>query len=134
MNFSIIIIDDDPTIMVLHKSFVQKRLGIVPLVFGNGQLGLDYFLGPESTADHYLILLDINMPVLDGWGFLDAIQHHQVKAKIQVIMVTSSIDVVDKEKAMTYPQVIDYLEKPLRIAACDKIKVLPTLVQFFAQQ
>lgn len=134
MNFKIIIIDDDPTILVLHKSLVNKRLGSQPLVFANGKLGLDFFLGDESTADNYLILLDINMPVMDGWGFLDAIQHHPIKASIQVIMVTSSIDVVDKEKAMEYPQVIAYLEKPLRIAACDKIKELPTLVQFFTKQ
>ena len=70
-----------------------------------------------------LILLDINMPVMDGWEFLDIFdQLPENKTKdCKIIMHTSSIDPRDIEKAKTYKAVVDYMTKPLNLQSLSKI-------------
>jgi CheY-like chemotaxis protein len=68
---------------------------------------------PSQLPD--FIFLDINMPELDGWEFLDEFMKlpAAVQEKVQVIMLTSSIDISDIAKSRTYKPVIDFLSKPL---------------------
>ncbi|RXG18486.1 CheY-like chemotaxis protein [Leeuwenhoekiella aestuarii] len=58
-----------------------------------------------------IIFLDLNMPIIDGWTFLDNLQEN--KNSTQVVIVTSSTSSIDKEKAQNYTQVVDFLIKPL---------------------
>ena len=58
-----------------------------------------------------LIFLDLNMPIIDGWKFLDSLQ--QNKNSTRVVIVTSSTSALDKKKAQSYTQVVDFLIKPL---------------------
>lgn len=67
-----------------------------------------------------LILLDINMPDIDGWKFLELMGATE-NANIKVIMVTSSTSSMDKMKAREYPQVLDYYVKPLSVAMVKNI-------------
>ncbi|MDB5256988.1 MAG: response regulator receiver protein [Chitinophagaceae bacterium] len=62
------------------------------------------------------ILLDINMPYIDGFDFLDLCQSSDILEAIHVIMYTSSLRLEDRKKALTYSAVKGYLEKPLQIA------------------
>ncbi|MFD2827976.1 response regulator [Leeuwenhoekiella polynyae] len=64
-----------------------------------------------ETQKPDLIFLDLNMPIIDGWKFLDNLQ--QNKNFTQVVIVTSSTSSIDKEKAQNYTQVVDFLIKPL---------------------
>ena len=59
------------------------------------------------------IFLDINMPGMNGWEFLEA--YHNKGLKIPVIMLTTSIDEEDRARALEWEQVAAFLEKPLRI-------------------
>lgn len=59
------------------------------------------------------VLLDINMPEIDGWKFLELMSLKSTCVAIKVIMVTSSTSPLDKLKSEEYPQVVDYLIKPL---------------------
>jgi CheY-like chemotaxis protein len=61
------------------------------------------------------ILLDINMPILDGFHFLDEFDKFkpQIKDNIKIIMLTTSLNPMDMEKSKTYKQVIKFLHKPL---------------------
>lgn len=70
-----------------------------------------------------LILLDINMPVMDGWEFLEAFVHlpKTVLDDCKVVMHTSSIDPRDVEKAKTFNSVSDYITKPLTVQSLSKI-------------
>ena len=61
------------------------------------------------------VLLDINMPILDGWGFLDLFEMPSNKKTIQpkIIMLTSSISEKDEERALNNPHVSHFLVKPI---------------------
>ncbi len=58
-----------------------------------------------------LIFLDLNMPEINGWNFLDVLKERNDPT--QVVIVTSSTSNIDKEKAQNYTQVVDFLIKPL---------------------
>ena len=60
-----------------------------------------------------MILLDLNMPILDGWQFLDEFIHLPLKKEISIFIVTSSIDPSDIEMAKNYKMVKSYIMKPI---------------------
>ena len=64
-----------------------------------------------SNTNPDLIFLDLNMPEVNGWQFLEVLTEKQNQT--QVVIVTSSTSKHDKEKAQKYAQVIDFIEKPL---------------------
>jgi CheY-like chemotaxis protein len=115
MNFKLIIVDDDPEYIFFHK-LLAKKSGFYedPLTFSSGQEVID-FLATEQDEDqeNILIFLDIYMTDVDGWGVLDYLQSINRPDKIKVILITSSVSMEDKKKAIQYPNVIEYIEKPL---------------------
>jgi CheY-like chemotaxis protein len=120
MMLETIIADDDEMVVFLHKiAAAESGLSQRPVVAYNGSQALDFI--QKNTATPFLILLDINMPVMDGWEFLDAIQNLE-SPSVFVVMVTSSVDSRDRNKALKYAQVIDYIEKPLSVEVCVQIK------------
>lgn len=64
-----------------------------------------------TTINPDAILLDLNMPVMDGWEFLDKMQQQRMLHK--VFILTSSTSVLDKERSKTYENVERFLVKPL---------------------
>jgi len=133
MSLNVLIVDDDKMITLLHKVMVTKnKICANPLLFKDGKEPLDFLVNEYKPEERYLVLLDINMPILNGWEFLDEIQTKEFSKEIMVIIVTSSVDSSDKLKANTYPQVIGFLEKPIRTDSCNYIKTLPELAPFFS--
>ncbi|MEG9328453.1 response regulator [Salinimicrobium catena] len=112
----VMIVEDDPMVTYIHKALLVKRdLCYDPLNFMNGVEALDFILD-DSKKDKkalYLILLDINMPLMNGWEFLEAIQDCEVANRTEVIIVTSSPDPKDRCKAEELNLVTGYIEKPL---------------------
>lgn len=68
---------------------------------------------PDSLPD--IIFLDLNMPDLSGWEFLDILSEHEKKYmhKCKVFILSSSVDTAEKEKAKEYKLVAAFLHKPL---------------------
>src|SRR5690606_971157 len=105
------VVDDDKIICLLTRKHLQKYTTLPLKEFPDGKAALDHLLLAPATP--VLVLLDINMPVMNGWDFLEEVNRRNLP-HLQVIMVSSSINTHDKATAMSYPQVIDYLQKPLR--------------------
>ncbi|WP_375253690.1 response regulator [Dokdonia donghaensis] len=112
------IIDDDP-IFVFGAQRLMKMSNFCKgfLIFHDGEQALNHLLpvlrGTVKSAIPDVILLDINMPILDGWQFLDGIITIDVVKEITIFIVTSSIDPRDKEKAETYSNVKNFIVKPI---------------------
>lgn len=115
---TIALIDDDSIFQLtasrmLHAADNQATV----LQFSNGEEGLRYLLmNAENRANlPDIILLDINMPYMDGWTFLN--DYGELKKQLQkniiIYMVSSSIDPVDINRAKSNSNVKDFLIKPI---------------------
>ena len=130
MSVAVLIVDDDKAVRFFHQVIVtQCGLSNHPLCFGNAKDVLQYFDENYINDDIYLLLLDINMPVMDGWDLLDIIENKPYKGQVYVVMVTSSVDRADREKANRYSMVLDVIEKPITDDACKKIFELSSVAQ-----
>ena len=107
------VIDDDKMVLFIQEKMLQMSgFSSTPLKFEDASKALDYFKSNTNTKD-VIIFLDINMPYISGWEFLDELEENQPKQNINVIVVTSSIDLRDKESAFEYDSVVDYMVKPV---------------------
>jgi len=127
----VIIIDDDDIMVFLQRKIFQRCGLAKDLMSFRAATAAIEFLKTEEINQHFLILLDINMPGMNGWQFLDILKEMKVSKNVFVIMVTSSIDRYDKEKAGSYTNVIDFMEKPVSIENCNRIKEYVMLKEFF---
>ncbi|AFL85093.1 CheY-like receiver domain-containing protein [Belliella baltica DSM 15883] len=118
----ILLIDDDPIINFVTNRFLRKAGYQNEIIkFEHSLEGFDYVkavltsfdLGPCSV----LIFLDINMPVLNGWGFLEQFEKLPAKAKevFRIVILTSSYDPKDIKMANDDKNVSGYVVKPLSI-------------------
>ena len=131
MNLKVLIIDDDEVVVFIQKKLMANNdISDCPLVFKRARLALD-FIAAEDQEVEFLILLDINMPGMDGWDFLNELNNAPDKKRYHVIMVTSSVENRDKEKAAKYPMVKGFLEKPISNDCCRMIKAIPEINHFF---
>jgi len=115
-NKTTYIIDDDKLSIKLVSLLLSRNQfckAIFP--FHNPNLALDALrMNADSLEDlPDIILLDLNMPVLDGWQFLDEFVLLPLQKEIAVFIVTSSIDPFDIEKGKKYPIIKDYIMKPI---------------------
>lgn len=132
MSLKVLVVDDDEIIVFLHNMIMEDNgMASDSLSFQNGKEAFDYLNSENNLNQTCLVLLDINMPVMNGWQLLDNIQSAPYAKNIHVVMVTSSIDTEDREKASQYPQVIAYFEKPLNNKSLKQLKELPQISPYF---
>jgi CheY-like chemotaxis protein len=125
------IIDDDDLYKLLLKKSV-KNLGnnVEILTYSNGEEAFIELSKLKNSPDLLpdLILLDINMPVMNGWELLDELNLRNIPlGRIYVIMVTSSVDPLDRLKATEYQHIIGFLEKPLTTQSIHTIRNIPQI-------
>lgn len=114
----IFIVDDDPIHQQIANIMIRRQgIGENVRAFSDAQDVLDYLrqysFEPDLLPD--LILLDLNMPVMDGWEFLNdyAGFYKDLSKQIGIFVLTSSIDDKDRKKVDDYSFVRGYLTKPL---------------------
>jgi len=122
------IIDDDSIYVNLIKKIIEtKKLCDNLLIFNDGKDGIDYFesLLQNFTKDNIpeVILLDINMPIMDGWEFIERFTKIKNKfhRQITLYVVSSSINVTDVDRAKSLSSVENYLVKPVNIDELEAI-------------
>ncbi len=125
-KISFLLVDDDMINNFLTKEFLEIYLPNAETYTAlNGKEAIDFLVTlvdtPENLPD--VILLDINMPVLDGWEFLDYLEtlNHPTLNKIRIYMFTSSVYYKDIDKSKNYKSVKDLFSKPLSEEIIHKI-------------
>jgi len=122
------IIDDDGIYIKLVKKIIEtKKLCKNLLVFNDGKESIDYFetllqnLSVKNIPE--IIFLDLNMPVMDGWEFLERFTkiRNRLDKKITLYVVSSSINPTDMDRAKSLEHVTDYLIKPIKIKELEDI-------------
>lgn len=118
------IIDDDPIYI-----FCTKRIMVLAdfcesfMVFHNGKEALDRLTSVIKAKENLpeIILLDLNMPVMDGWEFLEEFTKIPCDQKITIYIVTSSIDPEDVVRGQQYEAISNYIVKPVTIESLKDI-------------
>jgi CheY-like chemotaxis protein len=106
----VLLVDDDQANTFLCESLLKSSKTAKKVIVAiDGQEAIDFI---EKGLRPDLILLDIRMPVMDGFQFLE--EFEKLNLPTPIIMLTSSAREEDRRKALAYPNVFDYLEKPLR--------------------
>lgn len=109
----IVIVDDDDICNMLSIRMLKKWLNAELIAFENPEEALDFLSNQKEQPDY--ILLDLLMPLMDGWGFLDRLKDMVggVGISSKVIILTSSIRKSDKQKALSFSCIESYVNKPL---------------------
>jgi CheY-like chemotaxis protein len=112
------IIDDDEVYIYAIKRLIKiQNLCDEVLVFTDGKQAVDYLEEHQNdgTPMPEVIMIDVNMPVLDGWGFIEAFQKMDLEStkNTKLFMISSSIDPRDVKKAKEIPLIIKYIFKPI---------------------
>ncbi|MDX1364375.1 MAG: response regulator [Arenibacter latericius] len=117
---SIFIVDDDPITVFGINKLLKSVVECEDISdFQNGQKAIDYVqkLLLENKELPDIIFLDINMPIMDGWGFLEEFIKIPTTKSVKINIVTSSIDQSDKDKSESFKSFthhpIIFISKPI---------------------
>ena len=112
------IIDDDPMATFYIKRLAELgELADIITIYDKARGAVDYLLQHKSSLEHLpdVILLDIYMPELDGWGFLQefGMIKDQLEKKVHIYIISSSGNLRDINRAKSIPSVTEYIQKPV---------------------
>ena len=118
------IIDDDEIFIYGLKRMMQvANFCESIMIYRDGQEALDSLKAVIENKEKLpdVILLDLNMPILDGWQFLDEFVQIELDKKITIYIVSSSVDPADVLKAQEYCAVSNYIVKPVSMEILQEI-------------
>lgn len=113
-----IVVDDDPINNIICKAVIRNSYAEMDvLIFEYPEKALKYIENEYSNTEtniSTILLLDINMPIISGWQFLERYNHfsNTLKNNFSIYILSSSISESDKDLAANNTQVKGYLEKP----------------------
>jgi response regulator RpfG family c-di-GMP phosphodiesterase len=132
MNNSIkkfLLIDDDPLNNYLTKRVIKKVFQDAEIIeFTEPEIALTHLENNylnNIVNEKIIVFLDINMPTMSGWEFLQKFEKYNetIKNQFDIFMFSSSINPADINRAKQDPMVIDFIEKPLEIEKLIKLFV-----------
>ena len=130
----ILCIDDDQITLMLCKMVIAKASFSNEIATAkNGEDALNFFdilkTSDKNIIKPELIFLDLNMPIMNGWEFLEAFNTEKYAEfhNTKIIILSSTIDPGDLEKSKKYPLVIDFLPKPI---SKEMLEYLKDKIQF----
>jgi len=119
------LIDDNKVFHIVTKRLLQnfpdKIRDIVQ--FENGKEALDYFIEHQDDSELLpdLVFLDVNMPIMDGWKFLERVKDVVFSKHIVFHICTTSVCPEDTERAKDYEMVDRYIIKPIKM---DQLEII----------
>ncbi|NHN26329.1 response regulator [Flavobacterium jejuense] len=121
----IMLVDDDPFTnkyneIVLNQMNASENI----VIFQNAKEALQYL--DEMKEEVNLILLDINMPIMNGWQFIEHYEslEKEKQTAIVVVMLTSSMNSDDKKRALDFKSIKKFINKPMTAGLVKEILAL----------
>ena len=127
---AVMLIDDNEIDNLINQKMIEAASLCENIYTHTGaKSAIEFLKNLEKMADSVndffpeLIFLDIDMPLMDGFQFLDEFEKlsNDTKGKIKIVMLTSSINPQDMSKAKKYPYVKKYINKPLTQENLEKL-------------
>ena len=120
------IIDDNKIYQFMLTRIIKKnKLAEGIITFSDGEKAIQYLTDNRSNNEKIpdVIFLDVSMPVMDGWQFIEGYANikTEIKKKIVIYMLTSSVDPVDIERASKISEISDYITKPIKLEEIKRI-------------
>ncbi len=130
INKALVINDDAITRMVACKMISKAEFANETVIACDGQAGLSYFDGCLKAGNTGMselpefIFLDLNMPVMDGWDFLEVFskQYAVHFPSVKIAIMSSFVNDADKQKLQQYGMVLDCIAAPMNLGALSAIK------------
>jgi len=127
----VLLIDDDEPTTFLSSLFIEEADCAEKIqIADSGEKALNYLKSIEENSSANgelitpdLIFLDINMPAMDGWEFLEKYRQlgNKCKGNVIIIMLTTSLNPDDRMKASQIPEISGFENKPLTPELIDKV-------------
>ncbi|MBP7511348.1 MAG: response regulator [Bacteroidia bacterium] len=112
--------DDDVTLMICKLRLKKSQFCEEVHTADNGEEAIQFFKNQLSLSEversiPELIFLDINMPIINGWDFLDEFEksYSGFFPNVKIKILSSSVDPKDLEKASNHPLIMGFITKPL---------------------
>lgn len=121
-----LLVDDDSICNALSEMLLKKKFREYSEIaaFTSPVDGLAFFkqVLADESYNKVLVLLDINMPVMTGWEFLeDYAKLPESNVHVDIFILTSSVSDSDKDKARNNPNVKDFITKPITLSVVEKL-------------
>lgn len=140
----VLLVDDDETTLILCE-FILERYDFAREIVkcSNGLEAFGFFENYQESKTQgtteklpQLIFLDLNMPVLSGWDFLDDLyqQFPNVVPDLKVVILSSTVDPKDFERSKQYSVVADFINKPLNQTSLVQLQNNAKLKPLFSEQ
>lgn len=113
MNKRVLVIDDDPFALYINQEVIEPLVTPTLKTYTRAGDALEVLQENHAKDMHSLIFLDLNMPEMNGWEFLDKISELSIRPDVFVVIITSSIDQRDYKRALQHPNVVDFIVKPI---------------------
>lgn len=118
ININFIVVDDDSVNNLICRKVIRHLFPKADVVtFTNPETALTYIKSTyaNSSGNETILLLDLNMPILSGWDFLEVFEDFDanIKGQVKIYILSSSIDQNDKDCAANNKNISGYIEKPL---------------------
>lgn len=119
----VLFIDDDSVTFLINRRLMGKILPETEIVHAsNGKEAITYYLNlleyiEGGVSYPELVFLDLNMPVMDGWGFLKEFSKPKFQCfdNTKIVLLSSSVNPYDLERSKGFPKVMDFIAKPVNL-------------------
>lgn len=111
---NVLLIDDDDIVnsinkvMIDHAKFAEKVTAKTSV-----DAAMEYLSSVDSESFPDVIFLDLDMPVKNGWDFLEEFKNLEGRNRAKLVVLTSSISTKDETRAKEFDEIVAYVPKPL---------------------
>ena len=128
MSKTVMVVDDSASVRQV-VGLALRGAGYTVIEGVDGKDALSKLKGQKV----HLIISDVNMPVMDGWEFLEIFtkEFSQFHEKVKVVILSSSVNPADLELAKNHPLVINFIPKPIGETELENLKKHESIAAFF---